>query len=294
MVKVVAQKWTLKTPGEIEAMRATGIALAAALRAMRDAIVPGKTTTGELDEIAGEVLKRYGAKSALMGYKPPWTEDIYLHNSCISVGDEVIHGVPNRKRKLREGELVSLDMTAELDGWCADSTISTIVGKKVLPKAKKINQVTREAMYLGIEKAIAGNTMRDVSWAIQSHVEKNGMSVVRELVGHGIGHEPHEDGLDVPCFVGSEADKTIIQNGMTFCVEPMVIFGKSGVSHIDEDPWTIVSQDGSISCHWEHTIAVTENGPVILTLPRSSAQGGRRTRSSGINSHFPVQPPGLV
>ena len=267
MVKVVAQKWTLKTPGEIEAMRGAGIALAAALRTMRDAIVPGKTTTGELDEIAGEVLRRYGAKSALFGYKPPWTDDVYLHNSCISVGDEVIHGVPNRKRKLREGELVSLDMTAELDGWCADSTISTIVGKKVLPKAKKINQVTREAMYLGIEKAIAGNTIRDVAWAIQNHVEKNGMSVVRELVGHGIGREPHEDGLDVPCFVGSDADKTVIQVGMTFCVEPMVIFGKDGVAHIDEDPWTIVSADGSIACHWEHTIAVTENGPVILTLP---------------------------
>ena len=102
MGQIVAQKWTLKTPGEIEAMRATGIALAAALRAMRDAIVPGKTTTGELDDVAGEVLKRFGAKSALFGYKPPWTDDVYLHNSCISVGDEVIHGVPNRKRKLRE------------------------------------------------------------------------------------------------------------------------------------------------------------------------------------------------
>ena len=197
-------------------MRATGIALAAALRAMRDAIVPGRTTTGELDEIAGEVLARYGARSALRGYKPPWTEDVYLNNSCISVGDEVIHGVPHKKRRLREGELVSLDMTAELNGWCADATISTIVGRKVLPKAKKINQVTREAMYLGIEKAVAGNTMRDVSWAIQCHVEKNGMSVVRELVGHGIGRTPHEDGLDVPCFVGSDADTTVIRRAAAY------------------------------------------------------------------------------
>jgi len=260
-------KWILKTAGEIEAMRATGLALAAALRAMRDAIVPNKTTTGELDEIAGEVLKRYGAKSALLGYKPPWTEDVYRHNSCISLNDEVIHGVPSRKRRIREGDLISLDMTAELDGWCADSTISTIVGKRVLPKAKKINQVTREAMYLGIEKAVAGNTMRDVSHAIQHHVEKNGMSVVRELVGHGIGRTPHEEGLDVPCFTGTDADNVVIEVGMTFCIEPMVIFGKSDVAHIEDDVWTIVSHDGTIACHWEHTVAVTADGPVILTLP---------------------------
>lgn len=260
-------KWINKTPGEIEAMRATGLALAAALRAMRDAIVPNKTTTGELDELAGEVLRRYGAKSALLGYKPPWTQDIYLHNSCISINDEVIHGVPSKKRRIREGDLVSLDMTAELDGWCADSTISTIVGKRILPKAKKINQVTREAMYLGIEKAVAGNTMRDVSWAIQNHVEKNGMSVVRELVGHGIGRAPHEEGLDVPCFTGSDADQTCLEVGMTFCIEPMVIYGRADVAHIEEDAWTIVSQDGTIACHWEHTIAITEEGPIILTLP---------------------------
>jgi methionyl aminopeptidase len=248
-------------------MRATGEALAAALRAMKEAIVPGQTTTGDLDILAGDVLKTYGAKSALLGYKPPWTENSYLHNACISINDEVIHGVPNAKRTLREGDLVSLDMSAILDGWCADATISTIVGSRVLPKAKRINQVTRDAMYHGIAQAIPGNKMRDVSLAIQKYVEKNGMSVVRELVGHGIGRTPHEEGLDVPCFVGSDADKIILEVGMTFCVEPMVIFGKSAVVHITADPWTIVSKDRTIACHWEHTIAITENGPEILTNP---------------------------
>jgi methionyl aminopeptidase len=262
-----ASSYTLKTAEEIAAMRAAGLALAATLLAMKEAIVPGKTTTLDLDRIAGATLAKHGAKSALLGYKPGFSEVPYMHNTCISLADEVIHGVPSGSRVIREGDLVSLDCAAMKDGWCADSTISVLIGKRVSQKAQKICQVTRDAMYAAIAQAHAGNTMGDVSGAMQRVVEKNGMSVVRDLVGHGIGRTPHEEGLDVPCYAGSPADDVVLEVGMTFCIEPMVIYGDSEVLHIEEDPWTIVSADGSIACHWEHTIVVTETGPVVLTAP---------------------------
>lgn len=258
--------YTLKTPSEIEAMRAAGIAVATALRAMKEAIVPGKTTTLELDEIAGETLRRFGARSALRGYKPSFSDVPYLHNTCISLNDEVIHGVPDARRRLREGDLVSLDMTGILDGWCADATISTTVGKRVSPKAHKILQVTREALYLAIQEARPGNRMGDIGSAMQRHVEKNGMGVVRDLVGHSIGKTPHEEGLDVPCF-GTPGEGTELVAGMTICIEPMVTFGSGEVAHIEEDPWTIVSADDTLAAHWEHTVAITDEGPLILTAP---------------------------
>jgi methionyl aminopeptidase len=260
-------RYTLKSAAEIAAMRTAGEALAAALLAMKEAIVPGKTTTLDLDRIAGATLARHGAKSALLGYKPGFSEVPYLHNTCISLGDEVIHGVPDGARVIREGDLVSLDCAAMKDGWCADSTISVLVGKRVSQKAQKIWQVTRDAMYAAIAQARPGNKMGEVSGAMQKVVEKNGMSVVRDLVGHGIGRTPHEEGLDVPCYAGSSADEVVLEVGMTFCIEPMVIWGGYEVCHIEEDPWTIVSADGTIACHWEHTVAVTETGPVVLTSP---------------------------
>ena len=260
-------RYTLKTPEEIARMRDAGIALADALHAMREAIVPGKTTTLELDRIAGLTLERHGARSALLGSKPSFSEVPYLHNTCISLNDEVIHGVPGAKRVIREGDLVSLDCAAIKDGWCADSTISVLVGKRVGARAQKIWQVTRDSMYAAIAQARPGNKMGDVCGAMQRVVEKNGMSVVRDLVGHGIGRAPHEEGLDVPCYAGSPADDVILLPGMTFCIEPMVVFGGEDVCHIDEDPWTIVSADGTIACHWEHTVAVTDGAPLVLTAP---------------------------
>lgn len=248
-------------------MREAGVALAAALVAMKEAIVPGKTTTLELDRIAGATLAKHGAKPALLGYKPSFSEVPYLHNTCISLDDEVLHGVPDANRVIREGNLISLDCAAIKDGWCADSAISVLVGKRISQKAQKICQVTRDAMYAAIAQAVPGNRMRDVSSAMQKVVEKNGMSVVRDLVGHGIGRTPHEEGLDVPCYVGSSADNVVLQVGMTFCIEPMVIFGGPDVCHVEEDPWTIVSVDGTLGCHWEHTVAITEDGPVVLTAP---------------------------
>lgn len=255
----------LKTPGEIAAMRQAGIAVAVTLRAMRDAIVPGKTTTLDLDEIAGESLRKMGARPALLGYKPSFSNVPYMHNTCISINNEVIHGVPNAKRVLHEGDLVSLDMDAEIDGWCADATITVAVGE-VGSDAKRLSQVTREALYKGIEMAQVGNTMGDVGYAIQRHVERNRMNVVREMVGHGIGRSPHEPGLDVPNY-GRPRKGIKLVEGMTFCIEPMVMLGKREVMHAPGDVWTIVTRDGSWAAHWEHTVAVTKAGPLILTAP---------------------------
>jgi methionyl aminopeptidase len=258
-------RFRLKTPGEIAAMRQAGIAVAVALRAMRDAIVPGETTTLDLDEIAGETLKQFGAKPALLGYKPSFSAVPYLHNTCISVNQEVIHGVPSAKRVLKEGDLVSLDMDASIDSWCADATITTAVGK-ISERAKRLSAVTREAMYKGIEQARVGKTIGDIGYAVQRHVERNDMNVVRDMVGHGIGQTPHEPGLDVPNF-GRPRRGIPLQAGMTFCIEPMVMLGRHEVIHAPNDIWTIVTQDGSWAAHWEHTVAVTKDGPLILTSP---------------------------
>ena len=256
------RKITIKTPSEIQAMRQAGIAVAVTLRTMRDAIVAGETTTLDLDDIAQETLKTFGAKPALLGYKPSFSAVPYLHATCISVNNEVIHGVP-KKRILTTGDLVSLDMTASVDGWCADSTITTAVGP-ISDKARRLMLVTREAMYRGIVQARIGRTTGDIGYAIQRHVEKHGMNVVREMVGHGIGRTPHESGLDVPNY-GKPRKGIPLHIGMTFCIEPMVMLGGSKIEHADE--WTIVTSDGSWAAHWEHTVAVTKDGPVILTSP---------------------------
>ncbi len=255
----------LKTPPEIAAMRRAGEVVAVALRTMAAAIIPNQTTTLELDAVAAEVLKRYDAQAPLYGYKPSFSEVPYMHHTCISVNDEVIHGVPDARRVLKEGDLVSLDMDASVDGWCADATITVPVGK-ISGKARKLLQATREALQLGIAQARPGNTIGDIGYTVQQHVEKSGFSVVREMVGHGIGRMPHEPGLDVANW-GRPGEGRIIEAGMTFCIEPMVNAGGAAIAHVSGDPWTIVSADGSLACHFEHTIAITENGAVILTLP---------------------------
>ncbi len=255
----------IKTAKEIEAMRRAGRAVAGALRAMRNAIVPGATTTQELDEIAGVALEKHGAQPVLRGYKPAFSSVPYLHNTCISVNDEVIHGVPGKNRVLREGDIVGLDGVASVEGWCADATITVAVGQ-VCAKAKELLAVTREALDEGIGQAWAGNTTGDIGWAIQRHAERSGYHVVRDMVGHGIGSVPHEPGLDVPNF-GRPGRGLRLRAGMTFCIEPMVTAGSPEVTQRPGDPWTIVTRDGSLSAHFEHTVAITEDGPVNLTLP---------------------------
>ena len=256
----------LKSAEEIEMMRRAGRAVAEALAAMRDAIVPGETTTLDLDEVAAEVLKRRGAKPALLGYKPSFSRVPYKHNTCISVNNEVVHGVPNGKRILREGDIVSLDLDASIDGWCADAALTVPVGA-VSNAAKNLLTVSREALFKGIAQARVGNNVGDISAAIQRHAERSRYGVVRDLVGHGIGQTPHED--PQVANYGKPGRGERLQVGMTICIEPMVNTGKHDVAHHKGDVWTIFTSDGSLSAHFEHTVAITEDGPDILTLPPS-------------------------
>ena len=256
----------LKSAEEIEMMRRAGRAVAEALAAMRDAIVPGETTTLDLDEVAADVLKRRGAKPALLGYKPSFSRVPYKHNTCISVNNEVVHGVPSGKRVLVEGDIVSLDLDASIDGWCADAALTVPVGSVSIP-AKNLLTVSREALFKGISQARVGNSVGDISAAIQRHAERSRYNVVRDLVGHGIGQTPHED--PQVANYGKTGRGERLRAGMTICIEPMVNIGKHDVAHKKGDVWTIFTSDGSLSAHFEHTVAITEEGPDILTLPPS-------------------------
>ena len=256
----------LKSAEEIEMMRRAGRVVAEALAAMRDAIVPGETTTLDLDEVAAEVLQKRGAKPALLGYKPSFSRVPYKHNTCISVNHEVVHGVPSKKRVLLEGDIVSLDLDASVDGWCADAALTVPVGQ-VSTSAKNLLTVSREALFRGISQARIGNTVGDISAAIQRHAERSRYNVVRDLVGHGIGRTPHED-PQVSNY-GRPRTGARLKAGMTICIEPMVNIGTHEVGHVDGDVWTIFTADSTLSAHFEHTVAITEDGPDILTLPPS-------------------------
>lgn len=257
----------LKTVEEIEMMRRAGRVVAEALAAMRDAIVPGVTTTQDLDDVAAAVLQKRGAKPALLGYKPSFSRVPYQHNTCISVNNEVVHGVPSAKRVLKVGDIVSLDLDASVDGWCADAALTVPVGT-VSAAAKNLLTVSREALFKGISQARVGNTLGDIGAAIQRHVERSRYNVVRDLVGHGIGQTPHEEPHNVTNY-GRPGRGDRLQAGMTICIEPMVNIGKSDVGHHRGDVWTIFTADGTLSAHFEHTVAITEDGPDILTLPPS-------------------------
>jgi len=252
----------LKTESEIGAMAVAGRAAALTLQRMRASAVPGVSTM-ELEEVARAELSQHGARPALLGYHPRFSKVPYEFATCISVNDEVIHGQPSPKRYLREGDVVGLDLVADVDGWLADTAITVIVGKGSL-KAQRLLSVTQEALRHGISKAHVGSRMGDVSSAVQRLVERNGFGVIRELSGHGVGSQVHEEGIDVP-NIGFPGKGIPLRVGMTFCIEPMVTAGPPGIKHRPGDPWAVVTRDGSIGAHFEHTVAITEQGARILT-----------------------------
>ena len=255
-----------KSPSEIEMMRIAGRIVGETLEAMRDAIVPGETTTLQLDEIAGEVLKSRGAVPILLGYQPSFSDVPYLHHSCISVNNAVVHGVPRADHILREGDIVSLDLDASVDGWCADAAITVPVGS-VSTAAKNLLTVTKDALYKGIAQARPGNTTGDIGYAIYEYATRSRYGVVRDLIGHGIGRSPHED-PQVPNY-GRRGRGDRLVPGMTLCIEPMINIGSEDVEHQPGDEWTIYTSDQTLSAHFEHTVAITEDGALILTLPPS-------------------------
>ena len=245
----------LRTKEEIEKLRRSNRLVAQALLKVREAIRPG-VTTAELDRIAEETIRKGGGRPAFKGYRG------YPANLCVSVNEEVVHGIPG-PRRLQEGDIVSLDLGVLMDGYYGDAAITVPVGK-VSEEAQKLIKVTEEALHKGIEKARVGNRLYDISHAIQSWVESFGFSVVRDFVGHGIGRQLHEE-PQVPNF-GPPNQGPRLMVGMVLAIEPMVNAGGWQVK-VREDGWTVVTADGSLSAHFEHTIAITEEGPDILSLP---------------------------
>jgi methionyl aminopeptidase len=250
----------LKSEDEIKMMRESGHITALVLRELEKSTVEG-ITTRELDRIAEDLIIKMKAKPAFKGYKS------YPSSTTISINEEVVHGIPG-KRKLKNGDIVSIDMGVFLKEYCSDAAISLIVGQNDDEK-KKLLRVTKEALYKGIEKAVQGLRLGDLSSAIQEHVEANGYSVVRDLVGHGIGRAMHEE-PQVPNY-GTKGMGTLLRTGMVLAIEPMVNMGTHKI-YIKEDNWTVVTQDSKCSAHFEHTVAITKNGPRILTLPSSATR----------------------
>lgn len=244
-----------KSPSELDKMRASGHIVRQVLDMVRAMVKPGVTTM-DLERAAEQKIKELGAKPAFKGYYD------YPCVLCTSVNQEIVHGIPSPKRMLKEGDIVSIDCGVVLDGYYGDAAITVPVGEKLAPELQKLLEVTEASLYRGIAAAQIGNTVGDVGAAVQELVEANGFSVVREFVGHGIGTRLHED-PQVPNY-GTRGHGARLREGMVIAIEPMVNAGTPGTRVLD-DKWTAVTEDGSFSAHFEHCVAVTENGPLILT-----------------------------
>ncbi len=243
----------IKTPEEIEKMRIANQIVAKALLKLKEIVKPG-ITTAELDSVAEESIRGAGARPSFKGYRG------YPASLCASINEVVVHGIPG-KRKLQEGDIIGLDLGAEYEGYYGDAAITLPVGK-ITPEAERLLRVTREALYKGIERMKEGNRLSDISHAVQTHAEAAGFSVVTDFVGHGIGTAPHED-PQVPNY-GPAGQGPILKRGMVLAIEPMINAGSYPVQVL-EDEWTVVTRDRKLSAHFEHSIAITETGPDILS-----------------------------
>jgi len=252
----------VKTMPQIEMMRRAGDLVARTLDLVEQTARPGMTTA-ELDRIAEEFIRASGAEPAFKGYLD------YPASLCVSIDDEVVHGIPG-KRVLREGQIASIDVGVRLDGWYADAARTLTIGS-IVPEARRLLAATREALQHGIQQARAGNRIGDISAAVQTFAEEKGYSVVRDLVGHGIGQKMHEE-PQVPNF-GTPHTGVELRAGMVIAIEPMINAGGASIK-FDADKWTVRTVDGSLSAHFEHTVAVTANGPDILTVATRKGQVG--------------------
>ena len=244
-----------KSPGEIEKMRRSGRIVRQVLETVKALVAPGVSTM-DLERAAEKKIRELGAKPAFKGYYD------YPCVLCTSVNQEVVHGIPSENRVLKEGEIVSIDCGVVLDGYYGDSAITVPVGGTVSPELQKLLDVTEQSLQRGIEATKLGNTIGDIGAAVQEIVEANGFSVVREFVGHGVGTKLHED-PQVPNY-GVRGQGPKLREGMVLAIEPMVNAGGPGV-RVLEDKWTAVTEDGRPSAHFEHCVAVTKDGPLVLT-----------------------------
>jgi methionyl aminopeptidase len=243
----------IKTPEQIESMAAAGSIQARCLRMLRSKCRPG-VTTAELDEAAARFIASQGAEASFLGYRG------FPASICTSPNSMVVHGIPG-PYELRQGDILSIDVGITYDGWVADAAITVPVGP-VSPAARGLLDATREALLAGIEQARSGNHLSDISHAVQRRVESDGLSVIRTLVGHGIGRDMHED-PQIPNF-GEPGRGPELEPGMVLAIEPMVNVGTHRV-RVGDDGWAVYSEDGSLAAHFEFTVAVTEDGPRVLT-----------------------------
>jgi methionyl aminopeptidase len=244
-----------KSQSEIDKMRKSGRIVREILDELRGMVAPGVTTM-DLEKTAERKIWKSGAKPAFKGYYD------YPCVLCTSVNEEIVHGIPSEKRVLKAGDIVSIDCGVVLDGYYGDAAITVAVGDSVSPERQKLMEVTEQSLYKAIEQVKIGNRISDIGAAVQEYVEANGFSVVREFVGHGIGTKLHEE-PQVPNFRSRGAD-TRLREGMVLAIEPMVNSGRPEAKVLD-DKWTAVTADGSSSAHFEHCVAVTKDGPLILT-----------------------------
>jgi methionyl aminopeptidase len=251
-----------KSPSELERMKAANQVVADVLAALREAVEPG-ITTGELDAIAESHIRAAGAEPAFKGYHG------FPASLCASVNEEVIHGIP-AQRELVEGDIISLDIGALLDGFYGDSAITVPVGR-VSEEAAKLLTITEESLHRAIAQVKVGARVSDLGHAVQTHVERHGFSIVREFVGHGIGSRLHEE-PQIPNY-GPAGRGPRLAEGMVLAIEPMVNMGKPAV-RVLSDGWTAVTKDGQLSAHFEHTVAVTAAGPLVLTAPGGAVVAG--------------------
>ncbi|MBQ8763361.1 MAG: type I methionyl aminopeptidase [Clostridia bacterium] len=244
----------LKTTRELGLMKEACVIAAGALKAAGEAVEPG-VSTEEINRIAQNFIIKNGAIPTFKGYQG------YPAAACISINDEVIHGIPSKKRIIKAGDIVSIDVGATFNGYVGDNA-ATFAAGDISPEAQRLCDTTRESLYEGIKAAVAGGRLGDIGSTIQRYCEERGFSVVREFTGHGVGKQMHED-PSVPNF-GTPGRGVRLLPGMTIAIEPMINMGGAGIRQLP-DGWTIKTRDGSLSAHFEHTIAITSNGPVILT-----------------------------
>ena len=245
----------LKTTRELNLMKEAGAISAGALKVAGEAVQPG-VSTWEIDRIAYDYIVKHGAVPAFLHYGG------FPATACISVNDEVIHGIPSKKRILHEGDIVSIDLGAKINGYVGDTAATFAVGD-ISPEAKRLIDTTRESLYEGIAKAVAGGRLGDVGHAIQQYCEERGYGVVREYTGHGVGTDLHED-PSVPNY-GTPGRGVRLLPGMVIAIEPMINEGTPAIRNMS-DGWTVKTRDGKLSAHFEHTVAITQDGPKILTL----------------------------
>jgi methionyl aminopeptidase len=248
----------IKSPDELKIMRQAGRINAEILATMKNMIQPG-VSTADLNAAAEEVLKKHGCYSPFKGYsQPPYPASI-----CTSVNEELVHGIPSKKRILREGDIISVDCGTVFEGFVADSAMTFAVGK-ISSEAKRLMEITEGALVAAIDKMRVGNRTGDISAAIQNYVESRGLHVTREYTSHGVGRQMHE-GPQVPNY-GTAGTGMPLRPGVTIAIEPMVLVGTHETRTL-RDQWTVVSADKSLTAHFEHSVAVTEGEPLILTVP---------------------------